>query len=115
MSCAPGTKSAIYDGLVAIASNVLNNWRCSEDQHSDCQSERRRHVCVVVRDLDGRCRGRRDSYVAHRGLGPVRLSRLADADAALGFSGCVNLRNYSHRVRTLRRCRLSHLVPGKKL
>jgi len=86
---------------------------CSDDKHSDSQSERHRHVRVILHVDDGYGRGGRNSHATWQRLGPVRLSYLAHSRSALVFSSDVNLRNSCHRTGALLRCRLSSLVQRK--
>jgi len=110
--------SDISQRYSACSSSRLESYRlcrcvCSDDKHSDCQSERRRHVRVFVHAVYDCFRGGRHSFVTQQHVGPVRLPHLENKRAALDFYDGVDLRNCYHFNRALHRCHLSYLVQGR--
>jgi len=85
-----------------------------DDEHSDREPERRRHVYVFLRDADGRCQGGRNWNVTRQQLGSVRVSYVAHKIPALHFCRKVDLRHAAYGIRSLRRCHLSNLAEQQR-
>ena len=87
---------------------------CSDDEHSDREPERHRHVCVFLHVVNGCCRGGWHSYVIWQRLRSVPLSHLANKTTSLLFSGYINLRNSADGAGSIRRCYTSRLAEQQR-
>ena len=87
---------------------------CLDDEHSDREPEHHRFGCVFLHVADGCRRSGRNSPVGGLHLRSAGLSRVADENAALGFSRHVQLQHLADRTGSLRCRRLSHLVQQQR-
>jgi len=86
---------------------------CLDDEHSDRQSKRDRHVCVILQSpssegLDD------DRSVTKQHLRPVRVSLLAEKEAIMVYAGHVDLWNCPHVLESLHCRYLPHTLQDSK-